>query len=175
MGKPKAILPAKLFFAVTISQNMEWPTAQQVLSNLFGKIDSSSDWYSFDHTEYYKSEMGERLKKCIISFADLIIPEKLVEIKIASNEIERQFMINDSRVVNLDPGYLTSSKIVLATTKDYSHRIYLGKGIFGDLHLQYRENKFQVNPWTYPDYQEPLVIEYFEELREIYLHQLRNY
>jgi hypothetical protein len=175
MEKPKKILPVKLFFGVTITEKMDWPSGKQILTNLYGGIDHSLDWYLFDHTEYYKTEMGENLKKCMVSLTELIMPEKLVEIKIASNEIEKQFMLNGSRKINLDPGYLTSAKIILATTKDYSHRVYLGRGIFADLHLQYRQNKFQINPWTYPDYQEPFVIKYFEELREIYLHQLRNY
>lgn len=108
----------------------------------------------------------------MVSFQALQMPDYLSEIKLATNYIERDFMEAGKRRVNLDPGYLTAAKLVLATTKDYSHRLYLGRGIFGDLHLRFEAGTFRPQPWTYPDYQEPFVLEFFNRVRETYLQQL---
>ncbi|MFQ5772837.1 MAG: DUF4416 family protein [bacterium] len=166
MGQIKIHPPVKLFAAVTISDKSLWPVIKNKLEQLFSSIDRSIDWYSFHHTQYYQAEMGQNLIKRMISFAELIWAEKLMDIKLTTNKIEEEFSNDRKRKVNIDPGYLCASKIVLATTKDFSHRIYLGRGIFGDLHLQYRNNRFQPTDWTYPDYREPFVLKFFEQVRE---------
>ena len=110
--------------------------------------------------------MGAETNKIFVSFKHLISVETLADIKIKTNEIEQQFLKNNRRTVNIDPGYLTQAKVVLATTKDYSHRIYLGKGIFADLHLSYQDKLYRSQLWTYPDYKQKHVIEFFCRLRE---------
>ncbi len=97
------------------------------------------------------------------------------EIKVKTNALEQEISGAGQRIVNIDPGYLNLSKVVLATTKDYSHRLYLGQGIFGDLHLVFINKTFQTQPWTYPDYKQPSVIEFFLKLRGAYRKKLGEY
>lgn len=175
MGQTKVYPPVKLFAAVMISDKGVWSNILDKLENLYSKSDLQMDWYSFHHSDYYKEEMGEGLSKRMISFSDLIWAEKISDIKLTTNDLEKDFSKDGKRIVNIDPGYLTASKIVLATTKNYSHRIYLGRGIFGDVHLKYQKHQFQANEWTYPDYKEPLVIDFFEKVRNKYMTQLSNY
>lgn len=175
MGVIKTYPPVKLIAAITTSDIALWPSIQQKLEKLYSSLDHEMDWYSFHHTQYYLEEMGENLSKRMISFADLIWAEKLADIKLTTNTIEQELATNGKRKINIDPGYLTVAKIVLATTKDYSHRIYLGRGIFGDVHLTYRNHGFQPNKWTYPDYKEPFVLTFFEVLRNQYMTQLAEY
>ena len=93
-------------------------------------------------------------------------------LKIQTNKIEEKYSENNKRRINIDPGYVTQAKLVLATTKNYSHRIHLAKGIFGDVHLTVYKGKFKPNPWTYPDYKEKFVLEFFDNVRKIYLESL---
>ncbi|MFC1562703.1 DUF4416 family protein, partial [candidate division KSB1 bacterium] len=142
------------------------------LSENYGKIDLKLEPYTFDYTDYYKEELGADLKKLFISFAELTYSEKLPEIKIQANKIENEYAKNNKRKVNIDPGYITSAKLVLATTKNYSHRIHLAKGIFGDVHLNVYKGKFKSNPWSFSDYKEEFVLEFFDKVRKIYLESL---
>ena len=174
MGVIRIYPPVKLFTAITISDKALWPPILEKLEGLFSKVDHQIDWYPFNHTKYYEDEMGANLNKRMVSFTELSLSEKLPDIKIVTNEIETGFSEQGKRRVNVDPGYLNASKIVLATTKDYSHRVYLGSGIFGDVHLRYINHRFQPTEWTYPDYKEPFVLEFFESVREKYLSQLAD-
>ena len=175
MGVIKIYPPVKLFVAVTISDKTLWPSLIQKLEELYSKTDYQIDWYQFSHTKFYEEEMGENLSKRMVSFAELMTAERLPDIKMATNEIETEFSEQSKRRINVDPGYLNASKIVLATTKDYGHRVYLGRGIFGDVHLRFVNHRFQTTEWTYPDYKERFVLEFFEEVRRKYMSQLANY
>ncbi len=172
MGRIRTYPPVKLFAAVSLADLRLWEAVRRKLETVFSPIDMEMDWYDFHHTDYYREEMGEGLKKRMVSFTELINAETLPECKLRSNALEEEFAEGKLRRVNLDPGYLCAPKMVLATTKDYSHRIYLSKGIFADLHLVYQHKRFTPQPWTYPDYQEPFVLQFFERLRDIYLAQL---
>jgi len=172
MGRIRIYPPVKYICAVTVADSSIWEDVRSQLESLFSPIDRETDWYPFTHTDYYTPEMGKGLKKRMVSFTDLDMAEKLPDFKIATNEIEAQFQLQGKRRVNLDPGYICNAKLILATTKDYSHRIYLGRGIFGDVHLRFIKHQFQPNEWTYPDYREPFVIRFFEEVRARYLQQL---
>lgn len=172
MGGIRKHLPVKLFAAIAVSDTSLWPETQERLETMFSAIDSQMEWYDFHHTDYYRREMGAKLQKRMVSFKSLIDPADLPRCKISSNHLESEFVVDGHRRVNIDPGYLCAPKVVLATTKDYSHRIYLSQGIFGDLHLVYQNKRFVAQPWTYPDYQEPFVLEFFASLRDIYLTQL---
>ena len=103
--------------------------------------------------------------KQFFSFIQTINPEKLPGIKIGTNRIEESWSELGKRKVNLDPGYLTGAKLVLASTKDFAHRIFLGDGIYGDLQLQFRHNKFWPEAWTFPDYQTELALDFFTRVR----------
>ncbi len=177
MGKIKKHPPVQLFMAVTFNpQQAQEESVFQKIEQLFGPIDLKSDLYDFDRfTDYYEKEMGRGLKKRFISLYKLIEPEALPEIKVKTNALEQEISGAGQRIVNIDPGYLNLSKVVLATTKDYSHRLYLGQGIFGDLHLVFINKTFQTQPWTYPDYKQPSVIEFFLKLRGAYRKKLGEY
>ncbi len=173
MGTPNEHLPVLLFAAVTVSPQMDAELIKRKLQEAFGKIEEQSRIFDFDSfTDYYRPEMGSGLQKFFLMFEKLIAPEQLPEIKLRTNDLERQLSGSDKRSVNIDPGYVSQSKMVLATTKDYSHRLYLSKGIFGDLHLVFTKGSFQIQPWTYPDYQQPWVIELFNRWRERYRSKL---
>jgi len=175
MGIIKTQYPVKYFCAVTISDTVD---PRQVLEQLKERVaaqDTKSEIYNFDSfTDYYQEQMGINLKKFFISFKDLMEMERLPEFKMTANALEAEFAVAGKRQANLDPGYLTQAKLVLATTKDYSHRLYLGNGIFGDLHLIYRKRSYQAQAWTYPDYRQEIVLNYFNRLREIYREQLAD-
>lgn len=172
MGKIKSYQPVKLIAAVAIKDKALWEEIAAKLQGQYGPIDMALDWYDFTHTDYYQAEMGEGLFKRMISFETLIPAETLPDIKIATNDLEDDYAQNDKRIVNIDPGYITAPRLVLATTKDYSHRLFLGKGIFGDIHLQYLKGQFQPQYWTYPDYKEDSVLAFFTRVREVYMMQL---
>lgn len=174
MGQPKLALDVKLFIAVTFKNDEVYEEIRTILENRFGIIDTLSAIYDFTYTEYYAKEMGTNLKKQLLGFGSLIRPDILPDIKLETNEIEGSFSQSGKREVNIDPGYLTAAKVVLATTKNFDHRIYLGKGIYGDVHLRYRRNKFHFNEWTYPDYRSMIVIDFLARLRKKYMKAYRR-
>ncbi len=138
------------------------------LEEYFGKIDLKSDVFDFNFTDYYSKEMGENLKKVFVSFQNLASPESSAHWKIFSNSIEQDLSLRKdkpSRTINIDPGYVELSKVVLLTTKNYSHRIYLGKGIYAEVTLIWRNKGFEHLSWTYPDYRTDLACEFFTSVR----------
>ena len=174
MGQPKLALDVKLFAAVTFNNKDVYETIKSILTEKFGEIDTLSAIYDFIYTQYYAREMGVSLQKQLIGFEKLIRPESLPDIKLMTNEIEQRYSLENKRQINIDPGYLTAAKVILATTKNFDHRIYLGKGIYGDVHLRYRGNKFRFNDWTYPDYRDMIVIDFFARLRKRYMKEYRK-
>jgi hypothetical protein len=110
----------------------------------------------------------------IWAFERLVDPGTLAAIKLRTNELEMQWAEVDKRKVNLDCGYVSMAKLVLATTKNHGHRIYLGNGIYAEVTLRYRDGVFQPWPWTYPDYATPQYCALFDEIRRIYVAQLRK-
>ena len=172
-AKPK-VKPVKLICAALFSPVSDFDRAIEDLENLFGKIDHKSPEYDFTFTDYYNDEMGENLKKQFLSFDKPIMPNQLADIKISTNKIEADYSIKGKRTVNLDPGYLEESKLILASTKNFSHRIYLKDGIWAELTLSYASGKFVTHPWTYPDYQTELAFDFLDKARKIYISQLRE-
>lgn len=176
MGKIKGHPPVKLIVGMITSDEKLFDISETMLSDNFGSIDFRSEILPFDYTDYYKLEMGENLKRKFISFEKFICPEKLAEVKILTNELEKNFLIEgtDKRLINLDPGYLTAAKLVLASTKDHIHRIYLCKGIYAEITLQMQGKSFRPWQWTYPDYRSEEYIRIFNSIRQIYMKQLKN-
>jgi hypothetical protein len=147
---------------------------EQRLSEKFGKCDLQSELFPFDFSDYYTPEMGKDLQKKFLSFAEMILLETLPQIKHFTNDVEQQYARHDKRRINIDPGYVTHAQMVLATTKDYSHRIYLGKGIHAELTYLCVKKRFHQLAWTYPDYRTPLARKFFEQVRLKYLQQMRT-
>ncbi len=168
--------PAKLIMGLLLRDPEETrPLVFQELETIYGTTDHVTGITRFDKTDYYTREMGDPLYRLFISFHALVAPASLPDIKLATNDVESRFLHPEGgRRVNIDPGILTLQNLVLATTKNYSHRIYLGKGIYGDLTLLFQKGSYQPLPWTYPDYRDKTTRRFLFEVREIYKHQLRE-
>ena len=124
---------------------------------------------AFESTDFYDDEMGKGIKKAFFFFEELIDPEHIAAIKNETNVMEEYFSATDGRrTVNLDPGYLDMAKVILVTTKDRGHRIYLQRGIFAETELIYFRKKYETMPWTYPDYKKDDYIGIFTEARLLY-------
>jgi len=173
MGQIKQHPPVKAILGITYTHRFSLTPVFQELEKIFSSIEIKSHVFDFTQfTKYYEPEMGTNLKKMFLVFARLISAEELPDLKIKTNDLEHLFSEKTHRRANLDPGYISDSKLVLATTKNYTHRLYLLKGIFGDVHLAYHHNTFHAQPWTYPDYKQADIIEFFNQVRQRYLHQL---
>ncbi len=162
--------PVLLLIAVCSRYEEALAWAEQRATRAFGELQLKSEAFSFTETDYYQTTMGIGLKKQFLAFQTLVDPGRLPQIKIATNEWERefaeQFECDEPRPLNLDPGYLTLAKLVLASTKDHAHRIYLGQGIYAEVTLNYRARAWQKCPWTYPDYQREDFQAFFTQCRE---------
>jgi hypothetical protein len=147
----------------------------QRLTQQYGPLELRSEPYLFDDfSSYYTPEMGAGQQKQFVSFAPMIAVERLPEFKLATNAIEQEYADDGKRRINIDPGYVTHAQMVLATTKAFSHRIYMGQGIFAELTYICRGKEFYPQEWTYPDYREPFAREFFRQVRESYLHEIRQ-
>jgi len=177
MGKLRKVLPVKLIMGM-ISQNPElFDHATQSLVEKFGPVDLKSGLFNFDKTDYYEEEMGGNLKRLFLSFHQLIEPTDLVEIKLFTNSLEERFSLakgKASRLINLDPGYLDCTKLVLASTKDSPNRIHLRQGIYAEITLYFSQGTFKSRPWTFPDYKTKEYIEVFNQIRKLYITQRRS-
>ena len=140
----------------------------------FGPVDWTSPLLNFDRTRYYEREMGWPLYRLFISFRRLIKPEEIVQVKLICNQTEDKYSAAGKRQVNIDPGYLSLERLILTTGKNYTHRIYLSKGIYADLTLVFRKGSFVPLQWTYRDYADPMVVAWFNEVRANYKTQLRG-
>jgi hypothetical protein len=171
IGVPK---PVKLIMSVIASDSRLFPEVSEVLAARYGGVDFESDILPFDCTQYYTPEMGEGLLRRFYTFCPLISRELLVRIKRETNKIEEQFGRQGRRRVNIDPGYISAEHLILATTKGYTHRPYLGEGIYADLTLIYHDGEFRPLEWTYPDYASPQIREILQGIRKRYLQELKE-
>ena len=174
MGKVREPLLVKLIAGMFTANTELLEEAKVRLSQEFGPIDYESELLPFDHTTYYAAEFGENLKRRFVAFAELVHPERLAEIKLLTNALEIEWAVEGKRRINIDPGYISHAKLVLATTKNHAHRIYLGQGIYAEVTLHFRSGTFQPWPWTYPDYASPPLIAIFNHIRGLYVKQLRK-
>jgi len=160
--------PTKLFASVIFKDKEFLEFAEKKLQESYGELEPV-DWCgSFDSTDYYYPEFGRPLQRKLICFKKEIDLEDICNVKLEANSIEDETRRGGKRCVNIDPGYVTEAKMVLLTTKNYAHRIYLGKGIFAEGTLLFKDGSFSSWPWTYPDYASPKLIAYFNKIRKIY-------
>jgi len=174
MSTPKAPDQAKLVVSVFMKEKHLFDQIFDRLEAIAGPCDLISKWLDFDFTDYYYKEMGSPLYRRLIAFKPLIDQEQLASVKIATNGVEKTCSDQGNRQVNIDPGYLLSSRFVLATGKEYSHRIYIGKNIYADLTLMYTKQGFKTLEWTYPDYASGAVTGFLEKVRKKYLLDLKE-
>jgi hypothetical protein len=148
--------------------------ARAVLIRSFGPTDFESQLLPFEHTDYYTPEFGPGLRRQIVTFEQLVAASDLPRIKRQTNNLERSMAAGESRTVNIDPGYVSLGKMVLASTKDHAHRLYLGEGIYGEVTLTFQQGRFRPWPWTYPDYASEQYCAMFDEIRKAYKAKLRE-
>jgi len=174
MSHPQKVKPVLFFIALTSRDLSLKKALLKGLENTLGIVVLEGPVYEFSKfTSYYEEEMGTPLFKTLLFFEILKDPEELVELKHLCYEMEKEHSQDGKRLVNLDPGYLTLSKVILSTFKDYAHRVYLGRSVFAEVEYIFKEGSFRPMPWTYPDYQDPLIISTFNQAREIYKRKLR--
>jgi hypothetical protein len=166
MSLPKEPHPAKLVIRFLFSDYGVQLHVLDVLAVDFGPMDFLSSPGDFPYTSYYEDEMGRGIRRQTAAFLHLVGQETLPDIKLRTNEIEALFLQNGKRQVNIDPGILSMERLVLATGKNFIHRIYLREGIYADLSLIYREGAYRPLSWTYPDYREPEFLHHLEVLRK---------
>ena len=141
------------------------------LERSYGTVALTSPPFSFDaYSSYYAAEMGQGLQKRFVAFERPVHPERLAPIKRDTNELEHRLSRGETddrkRTVNIDPGYVTLAKLVLASTKDYTHRVYIGDGIFAEVTLVYRDGAFGPLETTYPDYRSAEALAFFDSVRK---------
>lgn len=178
MGEIKQPLPVLLFMAVFSSDVAAFDWSRDRAEARFGPIQLESKPFRFDtFTQYYAASMGEVIVKRLWAFRQLIDPAKLPEIKRITNSWEDDYKglssENVQRPLNLDPGYVDLGKLILASTKDHAHRIYLDNGIFAETTLMYTRKIWQALPWSYPDYQSEGYKQFLDQCRD-YLKSTRN-
>jgi hypothetical protein len=159
---PQVKLIAGLLFVDSIVRDC----ALEALFNRFGSPDFLMEPQPFVYTTYYDREMGKNIQRQVCSFLELVPADSLPEIKRFTNQLEVQLSLDGRRRINIDPGVLSEERVVLATGKNYTHRIYLRNGIYADLTLVFQKGAYERLPWTYPDYQEPALLHFFGALRE---------
>lgn len=148
--------------------------AHKLLEAKLGEIEMVSVVYKVDSfTKYYQSEMGNDLQKQFLSFRSLRSVADMNQSKFVTADIEDKFRENGNRTINLDPGYLTLDKLVLYTTKNFTHRIYLDRGLFAEITLTYSRTGWRTHSWTYPDFQTPEALTFFTNMRQELYHQLQ--
>ncbi len=179
MGRIRKTEPVKLFCGLISGDEGLLKRAVALLARAFGEPDALSDVWPFDQTDYYREEMGPDLLRQFVSFGPLIDPGRLAGIKRETNALEQRLAeetaaLEIERPVNIDPGYITPAKLVLATTKDRAHRIYLASGIYAEVTLVYVRGAWQPLEWTYPDYRTPGYHAFFERVRQRLLEQRRD-
>jgi hypothetical protein len=176
MTKPRKPYKAKLFAGVLACSEKLFPDVKAKLEKLFGHTNLESETLVFNSTDYYEPQMGKDLKRKFYSFEKLVEQDSLAEAKLSANRLEEEFsgMHGVKRPINIDPGLLLPSKLILASCKDFSHRIYVGKGVYGEITLQYVNDSFRILPWTFPDYHREEYHAFFAAVRQKYMHQLKS-
>ena len=178
MWELKEPKPVKLIIGILAANYQCLHAAVDMLNDKFGKADFTSDVWPFDKTDYYKDQTGQRILRQFVSFERLIEPGKLAKIKHRTNRLEKKLAkalaLPLPRPVNLDPGIIEPSKLVLATTKNYSHRIYIGSKMYAEVTLIFDRSSWRPLPYTYPDYRQQCYFEFFEKVRSRLLEQLKS-
>lgn len=142
------------------------------LGERFGDVDLQSRPIPWDHSSYYEREMGIGLLRRFIAFPRNEDPGLLPAVKQEALRMEERWSTaggsGPRRRVNLDPGYVTEAKVVLSTTKDFPHRVYIGGGVYAEATLQYARDRrsFIAVPHTYPDFQNDEALRFFNEVRD---------
>jgi hypothetical protein len=171
--------PVKLIVGILASDEACLTCARDAITKQFGSIDRVSEVWPFTQTEYYNREMGTGILRQFVTMDRLMDPGRLAQIKHTANEIEQALSQTLQhqwpRPVNLDPGYIEPSKLVLASTKNFSHRIYIGDRMFAEVTLVVDRGQWSPMRYTFPDYRQSSYWTFFEQARLRLKEQLKSY
>lgn len=174
MGDPSPPPPSMLIVAAFSRHGDALDWVRQRAEQRWGVPVLESERFAFGETDYYERTMGEDLKKVFWAFAPGFEPSELPDVKLATNAWEAEYVPPgdgaEERPLNIDPGYLSLGKLILASTKDFTHRIYLSKGIFAEVTLYYQRGQWEHHRWTFPDYRRDDYQAFFTECRQ-HLHR----
>jgi len=178
MWNPKPPEPVKLIVGILAADESCLAAACDAVSADLGKIDLTSDTWPFTHTDYYAEQTGRDILRRFVSFERLTDPGRLAKLKYRTNRLEQRLADRLSRdlprPVNLDPGIIEPSKLILASTKNYSHRIYIGRKIYAEVTLIYDKGAWKPFEYTYPDYRQQCYFNFFTAARAKLLEQLKH-
>ncbi|MBN1125117.1 MAG: DUF4416 family protein [Sedimentisphaerales bacterium] len=170
--------PVKLIVGILAADADALSAAREAVCAEFGTVDMESEIWSFTQTDYYKDETGEHILRQFVTFEHLIDPGRLAAIKHTTNRIEQdlaqRLQVPLPRPVNLDPGYLEPAKLVLASTKNFSHRIYIGDTMYAEVTLTYSKGAWQATPFTFPDYRQGRYHAFLDRARQRLIEQRRQ-
>ena len=170
--------PVKLIIGILAANEAALDAAVKAISKSFGAIDLTSDVWPFTQTDYYKDELGPNALRQFVSIEKLIDPGKLVQIKYDTNSLEQQLAdslkLSLPRPVNLDPGIIEPSKLILASTKNFSHRIYIGNKMFAEVTLMYEKGHWRHFEYTFPDYRQSCYHDFLSKVRTRLMEQLKT-
>jgi Domain of unknown function (DUF4416) len=170
--------PVKLIIGILAANETALAEAVKAISKFFGIIDLTSDIWPFTQTDYYKDELGSNALRQFVTIEKLIDPGKLAQIKHDTNSLEQQLAdslkLSLPRPVNLDPGFIEPSKLILASTKNFSHRIYIGNKMFAEVTLMYEKGHWRHFEYTFPDYRQSCYQDFFTKVRSRLLEQLKT-
>ena len=169
-------LSCKLIVGLLAGRAEVLAAATEALAALYGRIELASPQWPFSFTDYYQDQMGSDLLRQFLAFEKLIGPADIVAIKRRTNLMEEEltgrFAGGPPRPVNIDPGYLTEGKLVLASAKGLAHRVYMDQGIYGEITLSYVHGRWVGHPYTFPDYGSGLYDGFLMEARDNLRRQL---
>lgn len=164
----------KLIAAILLQKESVLEEALQLLKTTFSEIDFSGHFFPFTTTDYYIPEMGSNLQRGIISFTKLVSPGFLVDSKLLARDLEKSMSREGKRRVNIDVGYLDLFKVVLASFKSRSNKIYMDKGVWADMVLIFEKGKFNAPPWGFPDFKSGIYDKDLVQIRNCYKNQLNS-
>lgn len=173
MGSPAIPQEVMLFCSILYNSSESADQAAAGLKQAYGNASFESEPSLFTYTSYYEKEMGSPLYRTLLAFENLVPRNALSDVKILTNGLEDKLTTNGRRNVNIDPGILSLENVCLATTKPYSHRIYLDNGIWAEVTLMYQKDSYQALPWTYPDYASHELTGMFNHIRGLYKERSR--
>jgi hypothetical protein len=180
MWELKEPRPVKLIVGILAADERCLSAAVEAVAGQFGGIDLQSEVWPFDKTDYYKDQTGTSILRQFVSIEKLISPEILADVKLRTNGLEQELADKMTlpeplpRPVNLDPGIIEPSKLILATTKNYSHRIYIGKKIYAEVTLIFDRGSWRPFDYTYPDYRQQCYFDFFSRVRSKLVEQLKS-
>lgn len=155
----KALLVAGFIY----SDEEIYQRAKELLSPKWGEVTEESAAIPFEFTDYYQAEMGEGLLRRFAVFSTSFGAHRLKNAKKTAMHVEESLSLGGRRQINIDPGYLTADKLVLATHKQYPFSVAITEDISAVLELLYYTGSYQPLHWTYPDYRQ--TVEFFNGLR----------